>query len=50
MFVPPPTNWSMSSVLQFYWCADRSELAEDLPGADHDLHMQIVELMQISGC
>ena len=31
--------------------ADRSELAEGLlPGADRDLHMQNVELVQISGC
>ena len=45
--MPPPTNWSVSSVLLVQ--VDLN-LAEGLPGADRNLRMQNVELMQISSC
>ena len=45
--MPPPTNRSMSSVLLL----QIDLMAESLlPGADRDLHVQNVDLMQISGC
>ena len=46
--MPPPTNRSMPSVLLVH--IDLIWQKVLLPGAGRDLHMQIVELMQISGC